>query len=146
MYEMGSTFFDHEEWFEYMEKYGFGFGRVYAAHTWHEDQRHKNYKPLHPFEVRRYTEEGDPVVDLLKADKDYWSNFSRVLDEAEKRLAGGHMAEASLLDVDSAEEGDRVAQAVAERFGIQPIRTSVSPVVGTHAGIGTIGLCFYSND
>ena len=85
MYEIGSAFFDHEAWLDYMEKYGFGFGRVYAAHTWHEDQRLKSSKPLHPFEVRRYTKEGDPVVNLLKTDKNYWANFSRVLDEAEKR-------------------------------------------------------------
>ena len=85
MYAIGSDFFDHKTWFDYMEESGFGFARVYPAHTWHEDQRAKPTKPLHPFEVRRYTKEGDPVVDLLKADKDYWANFSRVLDEAEKR-------------------------------------------------------------
>ena len=85
MYAMGSEFFDHKAWFDYMEKYGFGFGRVYAAHTWHEDQRDKSTRPLHPFEVRRYTKEGDPVVDLWKADKEYWANLAQVLTEAEKR-------------------------------------------------------------
>ncbi len=85
MYAIGSEFFDHEAWFDYMEESGFGFARVYAAHTWHEDQRVKSTRPLHPFEIRRYTKGGDPVVDLLKADKDYWANFSRVLEEAEKR-------------------------------------------------------------
>lgn len=85
MYAVGSDFFDHEAWFDYMEKSGFGFARVYPAHTWDEDQRLKSTKPLHPFEIRRYTKGGDPVVDLLKADKEYWANFSRVLAEAEKR-------------------------------------------------------------
>ena len=85
MYAIGSDFFDHKAWFDYMAKSGFGFARVYAAHTWHEDQRLKSTKPLHPFEIIRYTKAGDPVVDLLKADKDYWANFSRVLDEAQKR-------------------------------------------------------------
>jgi inosine-uridine nucleoside N-ribohydrolase len=85
MYAIGSDFFDHKAWFDYMEDFGFGFARVYPAHTWYEDQRDRSTKPLHPFEVRRYTKEGDPVVDLLKADREYWANFSRVLDEAEKR-------------------------------------------------------------
>ncbi|MHC4628946.1 MAG: hypothetical protein ACYTDV_18355, partial [Planctomycetota bacterium] len=85
MYEMGSDFFDHKAWFDYMAESGFGFARVYPAHTWHQDQRLKSTRPLYPFEVVRYTKEGDPVVDLLKADKDYWANFSRVLDEAQKR-------------------------------------------------------------
>jgi len=85
MYAMGSEFFDHEAWFDYMEKYDFGFGRVYAAHTWSQNQRDKETRPLHPFEIVRYTKEGDPVVDLLKADEEYWANFARVLTEAAGR-------------------------------------------------------------
>jgi inosine-uridine nucleoside N-ribohydrolase len=58
---------------------------VYAAHTWHEDQRSESTRPLHPFAIRRYTKEGDPVVDLLEADEAYWANFAQVLAEAERR-------------------------------------------------------------
>jgi hypothetical protein len=85
MYAIGSDFFDHKAWFDYMAESGFGFARVYPAHTWHEDQRRRSTRPLHPFETIRYAKDGDPVVDLLTADKDYWANFSRVLDEAQKR-------------------------------------------------------------
>lgn len=85
MYAVGSDFFDHEAWFDYMEKYDFGFGRVYAAHTWNRNQRDQDTMPLHPFEIVHYTKEGDPVVDLMKADKAYWTNFAQVLKEAEKR-------------------------------------------------------------
>lgn len=85
MYAIGSEFFDHEAWLGYMQEYGFGFGRAYAAHTWSQDQRDKSTKPVHPFEIRRYTKDGDPVVDLLKADAEYWANFASVLAEAEKR-------------------------------------------------------------
>ncbi len=85
MYAVGSEFFDHEAWFDYMEKYEFGFGRVYAAHTWSPNPRDRETKPLHPFQIVRYTKEGDPVVDLMKADKEYWANFAQVLTEAEKR-------------------------------------------------------------
>jgi inosine-uridine nucleoside N-ribohydrolase len=85
MYAIGSDFFDHEAWFDYMEKYGFGFGRVYAAHTWSRNQRDKDTMPLHPFEIVRHTREGDPVVDLMKPEREYWANFAQVLTEAEKR-------------------------------------------------------------
>jgi fatty acid-binding protein DegV len=54
------------------------------------------------------------------------------------------MAEAAVFDVDSPEEGDAIAEQVKGRFGISPVyRTTVSPAIGTHAGPGTIGLCFY---
>ena len=85
MYALGSDYFDHRAWFDYMSSYEFGFGRVYPAHTWHEDQHDKSRRPLYPFRVHHYTKEGPPVVDLLAPDEDYWANFSRVLDEAEQR-------------------------------------------------------------
>ncbi len=50
MYAIGSDFFDHKAWFDYMAESGFGFARVDPAHTWHEDQRDKSTKPLHPYE------------------------------------------------------------------------------------------------
>jgi len=71
--------------------------------------------------------------------------LATMLDEAERRLAGKPMAEAAVLDVDNPEEGDAVAERVAERFGLSSVgRTTVSPVIGTHAGPGTVGLCFYT--
>lgn len=85
MYSMGSSFFDHQEWFDYMQKYKFEFGRVYPAHTWHQDQVEQSRKPLYPFQIKRYTKQGHPVADLLTPDRRYWSNFSQVLKEAEKR-------------------------------------------------------------
>ena len=51
MYAIGSDFFDHDAWLNYMAESGFGFARVYPAHTWHEDQRDKSTRPLHPFEA-----------------------------------------------------------------------------------------------
>ena len=70
-----------------------------------------------------------------------------MLDVAEERLAGQPMAEATVLDVDNEEEGDRVAEMVRQRFSVEKvIRTTVSPVVGTHAGPGTVGMVFYAQD
>ena len=85
LYAVGPSFFDHEAWFDFMSEYGFGFGRVYPAHTWHEDQTDKATQPLYPFRVHRSGEEGHPVVDLLRPDTEYWANFSRVLEMAEQR-------------------------------------------------------------
>ncbi|MGD2028046.1 MAG: DegV family protein [Anaerolineales bacterium] len=67
-----------------------------------------------------------------------------MLDAAEERLAGKKMVEATVLDVDALADGDRVAEMVSQRFAIPKVlRTTVSPVVGTHAGPGTVGLAFY---
>ena len=68
----------------------------------------------------------------------------QMLDVAEERLAGKRMAEASVIDVDSPEEADEIAEHVKERFGVSTVyRTAVSPVIGAHAGPGTVGICFY---
>jgi DegV family protein with EDD domain len=69
---------------------------------------------------------------------------ARMLAVAEKRLDGKPMAEAAVIDVASPHEGDAVAEQVRERFGVSTVyRTPVSPVIGAHAGPGTIGLGFY---
>jgi hypothetical protein len=85
MYPIGSVFFDHQKWFDYMQKYSFEFGRVYPAHTWHQDQVVQSRKPLYPFQIKRHTTQGYPVVDLLIPNRQYWYNFSKVLEEAEKK-------------------------------------------------------------
>lgn len=70
--------------------------------------------------------------------------IARLLEVAEERLGGRRMVEAAVIDADSPEEGDSVAEQVRERFGVSPVyRTTVSPVIGTHAGPGTVGIAFY---
>ena len=70
--------------------------------------------------------------------------IEHMLDVAEERLQGHRMAEVAVLDVDSVEEGDAVAEQVKRRFEVDTVfRTPVSPVIGAHAGPGTVGLCFY---
>jgi fatty acid-binding protein DegV len=69
----------------------------------------------------------------------------RMLMEAEIRLGGKRMAEAVVLDVDKPDEGDAVAEQVRKRFGVTALyRGTVSPVVGTHVGPGSVGLAFYA--
>lgn len=70
---------------------------------------------------------------------------AQMLAVVEERLGGKRMAEAGVLDVDSPEEGDALAEQVKERFGISTVyRTTVSPAIGTHAGPGTVGIGFYA--
>ena len=73
--------------------------------------------------------------------------LATMLDIAEERLSGKAMAEAAVLDVDTVQEGDQVAEMVRQRFSLAKVmRSTVSPVVGTHAGPGTVGLVFYPQE
>jgi len=70
--------------------------------------------------------------------------LARMLDIAEERLGNRRMAEVAIIDANSPEEGDTVAQQVRDRFDISPVyRTVLSPVIGTHGGPGTVGIAFY---
>ncbi len=71
--------------------------------------------------------------------------LAEMLDRAEERLNGKGMAEVAIIDADSRQEGDVVAEQVKERFHVSTVyRAPVSPVIGTHAGPGTTGIGFYS--
>jgi DegV family protein with EDD domain len=70
---------------------------------------------------------------------------AQMLDVVEERLGGRRMAEASVVDANSPEEGDAVAELVKERFGISTVyRTVLSPAIGTHGGPGTLAIGFYA--
>jgi DegV family protein with EDD domain len=70
---------------------------------------------------------------------------ARMLDVVEERLGGRRMAEAGVVDANSPEEGDAVAEQVKERFGISTVyRTVLSPAIGTHGGPGTVAIGFYA--
>jgi DegV family protein with EDD domain len=70
--------------------------------------------------------------------------LATMLDIAEERCGGQCMAEAMVIDVNVPDEADDVAQRVADRFGLHTVyRSTVSPVVGTNAGPGSVGLIFH---
>jgi DegV family protein with EDD domain len=70
---------------------------------------------------------------------------AHMLDVVEERLNGKRMVEVAVADVDSPAEGDDIAQQVKERFGVSTVyRSTVSPVVGSHAGPGTVCITFYT--
>jgi fatty acid-binding protein DegV len=67
-----------------------------------------------------------------------------MLDTAEQCLNVKAMAEVAVIDVDNHKESDVVAEEVKKRFDVSTVyQTTVSPVIGTHAGPGTVGMCFY---
>lgn len=73
--------------------------------------------------------------------------LNQLLDIVEERLVGKPMEETAIMDVNSPEEGDLVADMVRERFEPDLVhRTTVSPVVGTHVGPGTVGIAFYAKE
>jgi DegV family protein with EDD domain len=73
--------------------------------------------------------------------------IATVLEKAEERLGGKKMMAAAVVDSNVPDEGDKVAEMVRERFGLSEVmRGGISPVVGTHAGPGAVGLAFYTED
>ena len=71
--------------------------------------------------------------------------LAEMLDRAAESLEGREMAEVAVIDVDNREESQFVAAQVKERFRISPVyHAPVSPVIGTHAGPGTVGIALYS--
>ena len=71
---------------------------------------------------------------------------ARLLEVVEERLGGRQMAEVSVFDANSPEEGDAVAEQIKERFGVSTVyRTVLSPAIGVHGGPGTIGVVFYTD-
>ena len=70
--------------------------------------------------------------------------IAQLLDIIQERLADKRMIEAAVMDVNAPEEGNTFAEMVKRRFGPATLhRSTVSPVVGTHVGPGTIGIAFY---
>ncbi len=71
--------------------------------------------------------------------------ITEMLNVAEERVDGGRMAEVAVIDVDNRQESVVVVEKVKRRFGAPIVyQTTVSPVIGTHAGPGTVGMAFYS--
>jgi DegV family protein with EDD domain len=70
--------------------------------------------------------------------------IAQLLEIIQERLGQKNMVEAAVMDVNAPEEGDAVAEIVKGKFGPTGLhRTTVSPVVGTHVGPGTIGVAYY---
>ena len=87
----------------------------------------------------------DGLIEALTQVRTKRKAIAQMLDIVEERLGGRQMAEVSILDADSPEEAEAVAEQVKERFGISTVYCAmVSPAIGTHVGPGTIGISFYA--
>jgi DegV family protein with EDD domain len=71
--------------------------------------------------------------------------LATMLATAEERLNGGTMAEAAVIYAACPEAATAVASSVEKKFGLSSVPcTDLSPVIGAHAGPGTIGVAFYT--
>lgn len=70
-------------------------------------------------------------------------SLSRIVDLTEERIAGRQPVRLAALHANAPEEARALLEEAKERFGaIETVFSQVSPVVGTHAGPGTLGLAF----
>ena len=89
----------------------------------------------------------DGEIDSLTQERTKRKAIARIMEIADERLDGRNMMEAAIVDIDSPDEGDIVANMVELRFSPSIIhRSTVSPVVGTHVGPGAIGFAFYPEE
>jgi fatty acid-binding protein DegV len=69
----------------------------------------------------------------------------RVLDLMAERV-GDKPVNAAVLHCHAPEEAQRLAERVTTRFDCKELFiTEAGPVIGTHAGPGTLGVTFYAN-
>jgi DegV family protein with EDD domain len=71
--------------------------------------------------------------------------LAALLSHAAERVGDGKIAEAAVIHAACAEAAAAVGESAKKRFGLNTISIAdMSPVIGTHAGPGTIGLAFYT--
>jgi DegV family protein with EDD domain len=67
----------------------------------------------------------------------------RLIELVGKQIAGKQMVRFGILDAKAPESAEYILQKVINQFdSIEIIRGDVSPVIGTHAGPGTVGVAF----
>ncbi len=98
-----------------------------------------NLKPLLTIE--------DGRVEVLEKIRSRRKAIQRMLDLAEERLGDRKPVAVGVIDVDAVETADSVVGAVMARLKPGRLyRSWVTPVVGGHAGPGTVGIGFYTAD
>lgn len=74
-------------------------------------------------------------------------SLQRVVEIVAERLNGRRVKEVAIIHAQSEDDAALVKGWVAERFNPETMYTSLlTPVVGTHAGPGAIGVVFYAED
>jgi DegV family protein with EDD domain len=71
--------------------------------------------------------------------------IATLLQLVEDELAGAERVHVAVLHIAAREEADRLAEQLAERFEpVEMFFSECGPVVGAHAGPGTLGIAFYA--
>jgi DegV family protein with EDD domain len=86
----------------------------------------------------------DGIVQPLTKVRTRRKALDTLLHLIDDRLAGAERIHMAVLQIDEPEEADRLAGQLEARFHpLTMLRTECGPVVGTHAGPGTVGVAFY---
>jgi DegV family protein with EDD domain len=86
-------------------------------------------------------------VEALEKVRSRNKSLRRVIEIAEERLAGKRPAELSIVHAEAEADLPAFTEMVVERLKPERIYTAtLTPVVGTHGGPGTIGVAFYTGD
>ncbi len=94
-----------------------------------------NIKPI--LEVR------DGRVEAVERVRTRKKSLMRLVDMIGERIAGKRPVRLAALHANAAEEARWMLEMAKERYHpVETVFSEVSPVVGTHAGPGTLGLCY----
>jgi DegV family protein with EDD domain len=87
----------------------------------------------------------DGAVEPLASVRTKKRALATLLSTAQERVGNGRIAEAAVIHAACAEAARAVGENVKKRFGLTSISIAdMSPVIGAHAGPGTIGLAFHT--
>ncbi len=85
-------------------------------------------------------------VEALEKVRSRNKSLRRVVDIAEERLAGRQPADLSIVHAEADADLPAFTEMVVERLKPKHLHTrTLSPVVGTHGGPGTMGVAFYTD-
>jgi DegV family protein with EDD domain len=87
----------------------------------------------------------DGQVEPLEKPRTRKRAIGRVLDLIAERVGSSEAVYATVLQCDVPDEGQALAEQVAARFHcVELLTTEAGPIIGTHAGPGTLGVAFYT--
>jgi DegV family protein with EDD domain len=85
----------------------------------------------------------DGTVGILSATRGRKAAIDRILREAEKATTGQKLKRMAVMHADARDEAEGLLKLVAERFETRELLlTEFTPVMGTHAGPGVLGLAY----
>ena len=71
--------------------------------------------------------------------------MGRLLDLMAERVGAPEAVHAAVLHCDAPDEAERLAEQTAARFQCAELLTvEAGPIIGAHAGPGTLGVAFYA--